>query len=614
LPPNIFIKTILKNHRIFWYKIIAIFLPVVLLAMIEGVLRLCNYGYNTRLFLPKEDNNRILVMNRHISKKYFTIQENATVGNQDEFYRQKRRGSLRFFVLGASSSLGFPYMYNGAFPRMLKYRLQFEYPERTIEIINLSLTAINSYTLADFSKQLVDCQPDGVLIYAGHNEYYGALGVASTSRLGRNPVMIHAVLKAKNLKIVQCIAQITASLKKTNQQLTDPNLTLMQRMSVGKEVDAHSAAFFDGIKQFDYNMQHILRVFQKNQIPVFIGTLVSNLGDQKPLGKSETAQNEFDAGKEAFLNGDYDRAGQHFLLAKEFDNLRFRAPEIMNEKIRGYANMFSNVHVVDVQNIFVKSSPHGITGKELLLEHVHPNLEGQRLIAGGFYDQLKKILPATDDTDILALIQPGDYPLTPFDSIYGDLYVRGLKTQWPFNEPSTGVYLLPNTLENKTATLVLENEIRWGDAMKQLYEGYMSRNDFEQALSIMEGMYLEFPNNPYFISQAAKLCMHLGKNKKACFYLTKEYEMTSAPDAAANLATTLLKLDMPVKALPYIDISLKCMTEKQNFNYLKNLTQQMIQIRKNLDADPENKALRKQVYDLYLKMGNMDAAAKYIDE
>ena len=555
------------------FKILAILLPVIILVMIEGLLRLSGYGYNTQLFVTSENNKSFSVINRDISKKYFTISENATTGNHDEFYTQKKSGTLRFFVLGASSSIGYPYGRNGSFPRMLKYRLQFEYPESTIEIINLSLTAINSYTLADFARQVVDQQPDGILVYAGHNEYYGALGVASTSRLGSNPAMIRTMLFAKNLKLVQWLSGVVASFSKSDQHRTDPNMTLMQQMAAGKEVSYESDLFFAGIEQFDQNMQYMLRIFQKKHIPVFIGTLVSNLGGQKPLGEDSMAHSAFQAGEAALLEGNVENASHQYFLAKEYDDLRFRAPEAMNKKIHGNASTFSNVRVVDVQNVFESSSQHGIIDRGLILEHVHPNLEGYRLMSDAFYLSLKEILPTANDNELSYMVNPDDYPLTAFDTIYGDLTVRILKSLWPFNEKVSS--LLPNTMEHRIAAMFMEKKINWVEAMKRLYEGYLRENNYDKALRILEGMCLELPHNVAFINQTAVMCQKMDENKKAYFYFLKELELTGSTDTAANLALTLYKLNQPDKALSFIDKALEKEPQRQDFIQFKNHILQM---------------------------------------
>ena len=333
-------------------------------------MRIGNYGYDTRLFTTDED-ARFWVMNREVSQKYFTISQNATIGNIETFYKKKPEGTIRFFVLGASSAIGFPYMHNGAFPRMLKYKLQFLFPQNNIEIINISLTAINTYTLYDFSKQLVNYQPDGILIYAGHNEYYGALGVASSSRIGRDHRLIQFMIAAKEFKLVQGLTRLIEKVRPGNSSLSDQDLTLMERMAAHQMIPYNSDAYIAGIEQFERNLGQMLRLFQKHHIPVFIGTLAGNLKDQTPLNKENSpfynAQDEYLKGEEAYIQEQYDESLLHYTQAKEYDQLRFRAPEAFNRIIQRYGEEYDNVHVVDVYKKFADYSPHGLIGKELIL-------------------------------------------------------------------------------------------------------------------------------------------------------------------------------------------------------------------------------------------------------
>src|SRR5262249_38052976 len=88
---------------------------------------------------------------------------------------------LRIFVLGESTVAGFPYFTNGSFAGFLEDDLRARYPDRRMEVINCGMTAICSYEVLDFAKQLVRYQPDVFLIYLGHNEFYGPLGAGSTS-------------------------------------------------------------------------------------------------------------------------------------------------------------------------------------------------------------------------------------------------------------------------------------------------------------------------------------------------------------------------------------------------------------------------------------------------
>src|SRR5579872_6562708 len=187
------------------FRIIVILLPFLLLLALEGALRLFHYGYDTSLFIEAPGNGDYLVLNPTASRRYFTDAGNATTGNREPFRKVKEAGTLRIFVLGESTTIGYPYFHNGSFHRWLQYRLNRSFPDKKLEIVNLSLTAVNSYTVLGFARDLVRYEPDAVLIYTGHNEYYGALGVGSTNRLGGSPWLVETLLWLRQLRCVQLL-------------------------------------------------------------------------------------------------------------------------------------------------------------------------------------------------------------------------------------------------------------------------------------------------------------------------------------------------------------------------------------------------------------------------
>ncbi|MDP4239252.1 MAG: GDSL-type esterase/lipase family protein [Bacteroidota bacterium] len=530
-----------KEYTRQWiFKTIAVLLPFFVLLLVEIVLRVCNYGYDTNLFL-EDKTGTYYHLNPDISKKYFTVQENATQGNYELFPKEKKSGTIRIFVLGESTTVGFPYMHNGAFPRMLKYRLQFAYPTVNFEIINLSLTAVNSYTLYDFSKQLINYQPDAVLIYAGHNEYYGALGVSSSSSIGRNPNWIRATIALKEFKLGQWIFRLAARLKGSDKKTTDYSLTLMERMAHDQSVPYKSRQFQQGIDQFKSNMTDLLDLFGKHRIPVFISNLVYNQKDLKPFISSNgnfNASKQYQAGNVAYVHRDYLAAKRHYVLAKEYDGLRFRAPERINILIRDYARDNKNVHFVDAMREFEHHSPHGIMDSTLLLEHVHPNLAGQQLISNAFYKELLKsgILPSLKDNTNSLFISPGDYPFTPFDTIFGRISIWLLKESWPFNEPipaedPTHV----RTYEEQIAGACAVKQINWFESMRSLYDYYKQKQDLGNALRVMEGLCLELPYEQEYFLLAGKLSIMQHKEKKALFYLNRANQLAPSPEARSLL-------------------------------------------------------------------------------
>jgi lysophospholipase L1-like esterase len=599
-----------KHSKQFTFTAIAILLPFVLLFAVELIMRACGYGYDTHLFV--EDKTGLFYqMNPDISKKYFTIEENATTGNRELFPKQKQQGVIRIFVLGASSSIGFPYMHNGSFSRLLKYRLQFAYPATNFEIINLSLTGINTYTLYDFSKQLIHYEPDFILIYAGHNEYYGALGVASTSSIGRNPSFIRAFMAAKNLRLVQWIARVTAALKGTDKRVTDYTLTLMERMAQEQSIPYQSIAYKQGIEQFNLNIGDMLDLFHSNQLPVFIGTLVSNQRSLKPFISSTNSLNanrSYEMGNIAYAEGDFIGAKTYYIQAKEYDELRFRAPDAINKIIRQQAERLENVHLVDVLKDFESHSPNNILDSTLLLEHVHPNLAGQIRIAETFYHEIQAsgILPDSPT------LQEITYPLTPFDSIYGDISILMLKELWPFNEPMPDVDpARQKTFEEQMAGACCVRQITWYDAMPLLYKHYEETADKANALKIMEGLCLEFPYNEEYLLETGKLCLQQEKDTEAWFYFNKMYILRPSSEAASNLAIALLKMDRPKDALPYIDRVIQDSKSYVNFNPLKEVVEEIITLQQQLTDTPTDTTLFEAIASRYIKIGNTKAASKY---
>jgi len=138
------------SRNVFLFKVIGILLPFLFLLSLEGVLRVFHYGNDLRLFIEYAGSKDFLVLNPEASKRYFTNQSIATTGNHEIFKKKKDENTTRIFVLGESTTLGYPYFHNGSFHRWLQYRLMRSVPGRNFEIINLSLTAVNSYTTLGF--------------------------------------------------------------------------------------------------------------------------------------------------------------------------------------------------------------------------------------------------------------------------------------------------------------------------------------------------------------------------------------------------------------------------------------------------------------------------------
>jgi len=481
------------------FKWISILLPFVLLFVLEICLRLFGYGNDLRLFIDDPADKNYLILNPAASKKYFTNQANATTGNIEPFRKEKDGGTMRIFVLGESTTIGYPYFHNGSFHRWLQYRLMHDYPDRNFEVINIALTAVNSYTVLGFAREVVDYQPDAVLIYTGHNEYYGALGVGSTDRIGGNRHIVDILLTLRKLRIVQWLTNTYEHMASLFRGVkADGPRTRMEVMVADEQIPYGSKLYQRGIDQFRDNMQETLQLLDRRHIPTFISNLVSNEKDLVPFisipadsvhyrafsrnyiqGKtafeaedwtgasqyfkeaeradSMYAQCNYYLGRLSLRQGDPGQAKAWFSRAEELDALRFRAPSLINNIIPDLAARYKNVHLVDTRSAFEARSEYGIIGNELLLEHVHPNIHGYALLSDAFYRAMKAAgmfagagasAGGADrgNGDLAGVAGPGEMglerllaamPVLGMDSLVGAYKIGRLKGSWPFNKATS---------------------------------------------------------------------------------------------------------------------------------------------------------------------------------
>ncbi|WP_161964508.1 hypothetical protein [Mucilaginibacter endophyticus] len=600
----------LSRKKLRWFRVTALCIPVLILLLAEGLLRLFNYGHDTSLFIRYPDDNSYWVINKYASEKYFTDTANATKGSIEPFKVVKAKNTFRIFVLGESTTAGYPYLHNGSFHRWLQYRLMHMYPDVNFEVINVSLTAVNSYTVLDFGKQVVNYQPDAVLIYTGHNEYYGALGIGSTSHIANNRFLVQTVLSLKELRLVQMANNIIGSFKSVSSK-PDQRDNLMERMAKQQSIPYQSEAYQAGIAQFKENMTKLCRFMQDKKTPVFLSTLLSNEKDLKPFisDTSDTSANMLYAqANDSYQAAKYQQAKQEFIRAKELDLLRFRAPEAMNGIIIGLAKQFSNIHLVNARAVFEQHSPNGILGNETLLEHVHPNLYGYALLSEAFYQSLEnaKLIKARADHEMSLTELLSRMPVTRVDSLYGAYTIMMLKAGWPFNEPIPAGFKRGDDISAQLAGALSVNRISWLDAMDQLFKYSMKIGDKKTALKAVEAVMLEKPQNASYPIYAGRLSFELGDSDAAAFYFKKTYQLDPSFANTQTMYLVFLKSDQPAKATPYIDSAIQQHPSDIELVNLKAIVGEIIRLKKTTD-----KKAYMQIAADYHAIGADEAAVKY---
>jgi len=522
------------RRRLFILTTIA--LPLLFLAGLELCLRLFNYGGNTRLFVstPNED-SPYFGINLNIGRRYFPNGSFNPSPRKDLFLKVKPQNGYRIFVLGESTTAGFPYGNNITFPRILNRRLADTFPERKIEVINTAMTAINSYSLLDFMDEIVSQKPDAILIYAGHNEFYGALGVGSVESLGQLYGITLTYLYLQRFKVFCLLRDVIGSLRqmigltKKMNYTDDPMATIMARIVKDKEITLDSPIYERGKRQFRNNLLRIFRKAKRAKIPVIISELVSNTRDQEPFvslatAKFPSAASMFAKARDLEQEGNYDLARKAYYLAKDLDALRFRATEEFNEIIHELANEF-DIPVVPMKQYFEENSPRGIIGNNLICDHLHPTIDGYFLMADAFYNAMhqESFISTNWSED---KIKPTSYyrrhwGYTQLDSTYAALVITHLKGGWPFQTigPNRVLFQIsPVTIEDSLALKIVKTgRLTLEMAHNELAIYYGRKGEYHKALDEYLALIYEVPYLDLFYEPAIKLLV-----------ATRQYELGAA--------------------------------------------------------------------------------------
>jgi tetratricopeptide (TPR) repeat protein len=529
-------------RAVFW--VVTLALPVVFFALLEGGLRLAGYGHDYPLFVPVPEHPEFIVQSRDVARRYFHEIEDAPTSLHDVFHARKPAGELRLFVQGGSSAAGFPFYHGAAFSRMLEARLQETIPERPVEVVNTAMAAVNTFTLLDLAPEILEQAPDAVLIYAGHNEYYGAFGVGSTESLGGSRALVNTYLRLRGFRTVQLLRgglSRLASLGQRRQPGDGPSL--MARMVGQQSIPYGSTDFERGLRQFRGNLDALLERYRRAGVPVFVATLAFNEREHPPfatvfqpetdvprwrarlaegqaalaagdasgaarvfteLTRTDTlaAEGFFVLGRALEATGDSAAARTAYRAAADRDALRFRAPTAFNRIIRDVAAAHGAT-VVDVEARLAAAAPAGGIGAELMLEHLHPTVDGYFLLADAFYDALlaSPLLASDEVRPVPASRARGMVRLTPADSVLGVARVEQLMAGWPFRPPGTPARpyteLLPLDLpEGRIALALLQGRMNWLEGTEELASELEREGRVQEAIRTREAMVLSYPMLP----------------------------------------------------------------------------------------------------------------------
>jgi lysophospholipase L1-like esterase len=378
-----------------------------------------------------------------VGEIYRTLPAREPYFNQQQFAVRKPANGFRAFVFGGSTVYGHPYSQETAFAKWLELELAAGNPARAVEVINCGGVSYASYRLAPIVREVLDYQPDLIVLALGHNEFLEDR--TYTPQQARSPWRRWLNERAASLHTVTAGRRLLDAWPRRETSKPDPSPGQRPELlasEVSTQLDDARAGYASYhrdpvwhaqvLAQFEDAVRAIIADCQAARVPVLIVTLGSSLRDCPPF-KSEHRegltpeaeirwQADFDAASAleesdpsgalaryraaaevddqfALLHfrlarlldrqGDPVTARQHYLRAKDEDICPLRMLEAQYQFWLRLAAE-TRIPVVNARELIEQLAPDGIPGHDLYLDHVHPTLGGHQRIAAAIATELER--------------------------------------------------------------------------------------------------------------------------------------------------------------------------------------------------------------------------------
>jgi hypothetical protein len=408
---------------------------ILILISVEMALRILNVGYGTEPFRKVSIQEQLFYTgNPGYMNLFYPGSGLASSGFVNEYAKNlfpagKTPGSLRGFVVGESTPEGYPYLPNQNFSKILENALIQTGDYSRVNVVNLGFSAQSSFFVVDTVKKVLRYKPDFIIVYSGHNEFYGTLNISGKSSAGA----VRTYLFLKEFRIFQILFSIIE--RKTD---FNHNFHLMENQFDQNRIADDSRSIGKVVKAYSENIREIIRACDKNGTKLILVEPVCNLIDMPPfsaVGNPDAVLSNLStlylAGKKTlpgFLepllagNPSNRNAVMDFLLAKwtrpvlskvdleiyrdikDRDSTPFRAKSVLIEALRRTASEGGgNCTYVRTEDRLVAEYGPASIGNELFVDHVHLNFKGEMAVAKILAESIMPVL--TNDTHAIGLME-----------------------------------------------------------------------------------------------------------------------------------------------------------------------------------------------------------------
>jgi Flp pilus assembly protein TadD len=360
--------------------------------------------------------------------------------NLQRFPARKAEGVIRIFCIGGSTTYGRPYDDRTSFCGWLRLFLPAIDPSCRWEVINAGGISYASYRVARLMEELTDYEPDLFIIYTGHNEF---LEQRTYGKLLKTPELVRNLgALASRMRLYSLLYDVTYE---RGEVLSTEVNALLDRSFGPEDYHRDDEMRIAILDHFRASLTRMTHISERAGAKLILVTPASNIGDFSPFKTEPSSQMsaleilQVDTLKlattKALDEGDHvnalaiseralaidsrdpellylqaralralgriDEARKTFIDARDEDVCPLRALTPIHKIITNVARE-RNTGFVDFTRIVNERSPDGIPGSELFLDHVHPTIEGNRLLALAILQEMTHkgiVFPATTWND-----------------------------------------------------------------------------------------------------------------------------------------------------------------------------------------------------------------------
>jgi tetratricopeptide (TPR) repeat protein len=484
-------------HRWLILSASAVLVPILLLVVAEATLRVLGVGTPSGITRPCTNQLHPAYCDNQFFAAPFFPPGMLREPRPFVIPASKAPGTYRIFVLGESVAWGDPDPTYG-FARYLEVMLRERFHATNFEVINTSITAINSHALLPMVEDLVQYQPDLFIIYTGSTEVVGPFGPGTVlTPWDLSLPAIRTRIFVNSTRLGQLVKKFASGNKNNATEWRG------MEMFLDRQVRTDSPEMSPVYANFAANLRDIVAVARRSGTHVLISTVATNLRDCPPFASlhregiradelssweklvqqgaelestgsyaeavklylsaadidSQYAELQFRIARCLWALGDFAGAKQRFVRAQDLDTLRFRADSKINETIRALAGAAPNLSVVDAAAVFASESPNEVPGSELFYEHVHMNPQGNYVLARALLTQVASLLPpelrrGAPEGDVISQEQCERLlAFTPYDRVRIDGLILSKLERPPFTNQighSEQILRLKRETEGKT--------------------------------------------------------------------------------------------------------------------------------------------------------------------